>query len=157
MKLGEALAERAALSRQIANLRQRINAVISFHEDEEPAENATTLLTQADTTAEQLAILILRINMTNTATAFGENMNVTGALARRDMLNTKLATLEGVARSVGNRGGYWGGRTAKTELKTVFAVNATEIQEQIEALQVERRQLDARLQALSWETDLYEG
>lgn len=156
MKLGEGLQERAGLAKRINDLRERATAVVTFTEGEDPAEDIATLMEQASTSTDRLRHLIASINRTNARTLFDpDGTTITDALATRDAISTQLNTLDKVATAA--TGGRWGlARTRGTELKTIIAVNVPTLRERIEQLTVGRRELDARLQQLSWETDLIE-
>lgn len=84
MKIGDALQERAAAQRKIADLRGRIAATVTTNEDEAPIEDPTALLVESDAVADRLGDLIRRINASNSATSFPSGGTVTEALARRD-------------------------------------------------------------------------
>ena len=154
MKIGDALQERAAAQRKIADLRGRIAVTVTTNEDEAPIEDPNSLLAEADAVAERLGVLIRRINASNSATPFPNGGTVTEALARRDVLSTKLATLEHTAKAVGgeNRGYRFG----RSELRTSVQVDVAALRRSIEDLAVQRRELDAAVQRISWEVDLAE-
>jgi hypothetical protein len=86
MKLAEALTARADLQRRIEQLRARITANARYQEGEEPAEDAATLLVEADAALVQLRDLIRRINATNSRLDLGADGTMTDALAARDVL-----------------------------------------------------------------------
>lgn len=60
MKIGEALQERAAAHKLLADVRERIGAYAVHDEDETPAEQATALLAEADQLADRLGDLVGR-------------------------------------------------------------------------------------------------
>ena len=153
MKIGEALQERAAAHKLLADVRERIRAYAVHDEDEAPAEQATALLAEADQLADRLGDLVGRINATNSATPFPGGGTVTDALARRDALSAKITTLEGALRHVVNgRERPW--RASGPEVCRTVAIDVTVVRAQLEAVSAERRRLDAQLQRLSWEVDL---
>lgn len=153
MKIGEALQERAAAHKLLADVRERIGAYAVHDEDETPAEHATALLAEANQLADRLGDLVGRINATNSATPFPGGGTVTDALARRDALSAKITTLEGALRHVVNgRERAW--RASGPEVRRTVAIDVTIVRAQLEAVSAERRRLDAQLQRLSWEVDL---
>jgi len=153
MKIGEALQERAAAHKLLADVRERVGAYAIHDEDETPAEDATVLLAQAEQIADRIGDLIGRINATNSATPFPGGGTVTGALARRDALSAKITTIEGALRHVvGGRDRAW--RAAGLEVRRTVAIDVAVVRAQLEAVSAERRTLDAQLQRLSWEVDL---
>jgi hypothetical protein len=152
MKIGDALQERAAAQRMIADLRGRIAATVTTNEDEAPIEDPTALLVESDAVADRLDELIRRINATNSVTPFPSGGTVTEALARRDVLSTKLATLEHAAKAVGGERRMI--RFGRTELRTTVQVDVPQLRLRVDRLAAERRELDAALQRISWEVDL---
>lgn len=154
MKLGEALQERAAAQRRVSDLRERVAASVLANEDEQPPEDPTALLAEAEAVADQLGTLIRRINLTNARTTLADGNTVTEALARRDVLSTKLATLEHAAKAT--RGQQHAFRFGRSELRSVVQVDMPALRARIDELATQRRELDATLQRISWEVDLIE-
>jgi hypothetical protein len=152
MKIGDALQERSAVQRKIADLRGRIAATVTTNEDEAPIEDPTVLLADSDAVADRLGELIRRINASNSSTAFPAGGTVTEALARRDVLSTKLATLDHAAKAVG--GDRHSFRFGRSELRTAVRIDVPGLRRRIDELAAERRELDAALQRISWEVDL---
>ncbi len=155
MKIGEALQERAAAHKALADVRERIAAYVVHDEDEAPAEDPVALLAEADAVADRAADLVRRVNATNAATAFPGGGTLTDALARRDALTAKISTVDAALRQVvGGRDRAW--RGGGLEVRRVVAVDVPALRTRLEALNAERRTLDAALQRLSWEVDLAE-
>jgi hypothetical protein len=152
MKIGDALQERAAAQRKIADLRGRIAATVTTNEDEAPIEDPTALLAESDAVADRLGDLIRRINASNSATSVPSGGTVTEALARRDVLSTKLATLDHVAKAVGGERRMI--RYGRTELRTTVQIDVPQLRARVDLLAAERRELDAALQRISWDVDL---
>ena len=132
MKIGDALRERAAAQRKIADLRGRIAATVTTNEDESPIEDPKALLAESDAVAERLGELIRRINASNSATRFPSGGTVTEALARRDVLSTKLATLDHTAKAVGGERRMI--RYGRTELRTTVQVDVAQLRGRIDQL-----------------------
>ena len=65
MKLAEALALRADAVKRVEQLKSRVLANARFQEGEDPTEDATGLLTEADRALGELEVLIRRINRTD--------------------------------------------------------------------------------------------
>lgn len=104
MRLAEALAERGELKRRIEQLGTRIVANARYQEGEEPAENAGELLDQLTDAIDRHALLIARINKTNTATRVGDR-TLTDALAERDALQAPAPCADrGRGRGLGQQG-----------------------------------------------------
>ena len=68
MKLAEALQERADIQKRLSQLRGRLLNNAKVQEGEKPVENPAELLQEMDGMILRLEELILRINMTNSAT-----------------------------------------------------------------------------------------
>lgn len=83
MKLAEALSLRANATRRIESLRTRIVSNARYQEGEDPAEDASALLVDADNALREYEDLIRRINRTNAATVIDAAGTLTDALARR--------------------------------------------------------------------------
>ena len=71
MRLAEALAERADLQRRLEQLRDRITSNARYQEGEEPAEDSSALLREAEVGFARLRELIRRINLTNSRLDLG--------------------------------------------------------------------------------------
>jgi len=96
MKLAEALALRAEATRRIEQLRGRIIDNARYQEGEEPAEDATSLLTQSSQVCAELESLIRRINRTNASAHLGAG-TITDAIARRDVLKLRHGLITAAA------------------------------------------------------------
>jgi hypothetical protein len=99
MKLAEALTARADLQRRIEQLRARITANARFQEGEEPSEDASSLLVDAESDLARLRDLIRRINATNARLDLGADGTMTDALATRDVLRLRHSLLADAAAS----------------------------------------------------------
>ncbi|MET7510145.1 DIP1984 family protein [Streptomyces albidoflavus] len=154
MKLAEALAERAAAVRRVEQLRSRVEASARYQEGETPAEDAARLLAEADEVLDTLETLIRRINRTNATVELGPDGTLTDALARRDVLRLRHATLTAAAdaASGGGRGGY--GRQLRSELLMLSALPVAELRERADLVARDLRQLDVRIQRANWEAEL---
>lgn len=149
MKLAQALADRADLQKRIEQLRERLVANAKVQEGETPAEDPAELLAQLDTATAQLEALMVRINLTNAATA-DDGETLTSLLARRDCLNKKLAVLRDFIRSASATVM----RGTRTEIKIKSAMPVAPLQSQADKLAKQLRELDARIQCLNWTTEL---
>jgi hypothetical protein len=97
VKLAEALSLRANSVRRIEQLRSRIVSNARYQEGEDPAEDATALLAEADHMLVQYETLIRRINRTNAATSIGAEFESAGIcsfrLGGRDDVSAAVAGL----------------------------------------------------------------
>jgi hypothetical protein len=157
VKLAEALAERADATRRIEQLRARIQSNARYQEGEEPSEDAATLLAEVTQVAEQLELLIRRINRTNTSAEVAPGTSLTDALARRDVLRLRHSVIVGAADAAAgrsDRGGYV--RQLRSELRMLTALPVSQLRRQADDLAREIREIDVAIQRANWEVDLDE-
>lgn len=152
MKLAEALILRADYKKRIAQLRQRISTNAKVQQGEEPAENPQVLLKEFEQVAEGTFDLIKRINKTNIITNFDESRTLTDALAERDILGTRRKIYEDLVSAASAPQD----RYSLSEIKFQSTVNVKEIQKYVDDLAKAYRELDTKIQALNWKTELVE-
>jgi hypothetical protein len=154
VKLAEALSLRANATRRVEQLRARTVSNARYQEGEEPAEDASALLTEAIETLGELEALMRRINRTNAATTIGADGTLTDALARRDVLRLRhhLLTTAANAAAGSDQPGY--ARQLRSELKMLSALPVAELRRQADDVARELRELDVRIQSTNWEVDL---
>ena len=152
MKQAEALILRADAQKQIEQLRQRLMRSARVQEGEQPPEDPQVLITELETTSNQLVRLIQRINRTNSVTRFQAGI-LSDALAERDSLRLKRNAYDSLINAAAIRQD----RYMRSELRLVSTVNVAELQRQIDQLSRQYRELDAQIQALNWATDLIEA
>ena len=149
MKLAEALSRRAALVERSQQLRSRLKDCIKIQEGDEPTEDVDRVIAELDRTLDELQKLIYRINMTNT-TAVIEGRNLTSLLAERDTLAMRTKTLyEGLEHLTEREDRY-----GRMEVKYVRTVNANEFRKIHDQSAARLRELDLKIQALGWSTEL---
>lgn len=152
MRLAEALILRADKKKRIEQLKQRLIRNAKIQEGEKPAENPETLIEELERITQEFTVLIQRINRTNIVTEIEKGMNLSDAIATRDVLVLKqsiyrdLATAATVTQDI---------RT-KSEIKFKGTVKVSEIQERADQLAKARRELDTRIQEMNWRTELLE-
>jgi chromosome segregation ATPase len=151
MKLAEALIQRADAQKRIAQLQQRLARSAKVQEGEQPPEDPQTLLTEVGTAIDELTRLIQQINRTNAATAFDETRSLTDALAERDTLMTRRNVIAQVINAAQAQPRY-----GRMEIKEYPTVNIAELQEQVDDLSRQYRELDTAIQQLNWTVDLVE-
>ncbi len=152
MKLAEALILRADSQKRLQQLKQRLLRGAKVQEGDTPPENPADLLAELEQVASELTSLIQRINRTNSTTTFQDNLSLSDALARRDVLILRV----GVYRDLAEAAVVTQDRYSKSEVKFTSTVNVSEMQKQADQLSKEHRELDARLQEANWVTDLLE-
>nr|WP_202524285.1 DIP1984 family protein [Kitasatospora sp. SID7827] len=154
--MAEALAERAAATRQVEQLRARVVGSARHQEGEEPAENAAEVLAEADRTLDQLELLIRRINLTNSTARVDGGGTLTDALARRDVLRLRHSVLTSAADAASGRGQGGAVRQLRSELRILSALPVAELRARADQLAKEIREVDTLIQRTNWEIDLIE-
>ncbi len=150
MKLAEALIVRADCQKRIEQLRQRLVRSAKVQEGETPPEQPQALIAELDVTVNELTDLIKRINKTNSLTTLEEGMTLSDALAHRDTLLLKRS----VYNSLVDAAAYQQVRYGASEIKSFSTVNVAELQTQMDQLSRQCRELDTRIQAFNWNTEL---
>jgi hypothetical protein len=154
MKLGEALNERARLSKKVTETRDLWSSVLVTNEGEEPALDPQGLLDDALKTINEIGLLAARINNTNSLTLLETGETITEAIARRDVLGARAAFLDfGIRKLAGVDGGHFRYRDEPTTVKNLEVASLIAERDKTAA---DRRSLDAQLQALNWTTELSE-
>ncbi|MEM6644770.1 MAG: DIP1984 family protein [Bacteroidota bacterium] len=150
MKLAEALVTRAHSQRRLAQLKQRLMQSAQVQEGEQPAEPPHELLEEYEVVAIELERLIRQINQTNMQTTLDSGETLTEVLAARDVLRMRMLLYRDLAESatVSHE------RYSRSEVKLVSTVNVRSIRKQADALSKAYRDLDARIQAVNWQTEL---
>jgi hypothetical protein len=154
MKLAEALTARADLQRRIEQLRARITANARFQEGEEPSEDASSLLVDAESDLARLRDLIRRINATNARLDLGADGTMTDALATRDVLRLRHSLLADAAASASGNTQF--PRQMRSELRQISALPVAELRANADRVAQELRELDNRIQQANWTNDLEE-
>lgn len=156
MKLAEALLLRADRQRTFEQLRQRANGAARYQEGEDPPEDANELLVQADAVLDELEVLIRQINATNSATVLDDGRNLTAALAERDVLGLRFSLLASLADAGAGTMDGRPIRQMRSELRTLSAVPVAALRERANVVARRRRELDAAIQQVNWNTELQE-
>ncbi|MFV0352591.1 MAG: DIP1984 family protein [Oscillospiraceae bacterium] len=149
MKLAEALSIRSDLQKRIAQLKSRLLINARVQEGEEPAENPLELLRDLDELIAELDAITVSINMTNGQTV-DDGETITSLLARRDGLVLKV----GILRDFLANASATVVRNTKTEIKIKSTIKVSTQQKEVDKVSKDLRQLDARIQALNWTTEL---
>ncbi len=99
MKLAEALVLRADGQKRIEQLQQRLIQNAKVQADDQPAEDPEVLLQEFEQLAQELVLLIQRINRTNCHTELEEGMSIADALAARDIAKLKSDIYRNLAQA----------------------------------------------------------
>lgn len=152
MKLAEALVRRADSQKKIAQLRQRLERVVKVQEGEAPAEDPTALIAELEQTLAEQTVWVRRINKTNAATPFNEELSISDALAERDRLMQHRKLLADLLEQASIKQD----RFSRSEVKFERTVDVVQIQARVDALSKAYREMDFRIQEMNWTTDLIE-
>jgi hypothetical protein len=150
MRLAEALAERSDCQNRIEEIKKRLARSARVQEGEQPAEDTTELLAEAERTFARVLELISAINRTNAKTAFDNGRTIADAIAERDVVGKRRDFLAGIAEAGSTRQD----RYSKSEVRFVATVSVGKLQMEVDQLAKKYRELDTRLQELNWKTEL---
>lgn len=152
MKLGEALSLRARQAQKLNDLRKRATDNALTQEGESPAENAGALLQEYREVSYDHAELLARIGRTN-ARIETEEGTLADTLHARENLRRIRGTLEHAANAAvpGRQPRYM-----RSELKYVAKLDVPQLRREIEGLDAEIREYDARIQEINWRENLAE-
>ena len=151
MKLAEALSKRSQLMEKVYQLKVRLNDCIKGQEGDVPAESPDSVIKELDRTLEELGSLIYHINLTNTLTEV-EGQTITSLLAMRDVRSMKVKTLGEALKVLTERED----RYNRNEIRFVRTVDVKDFRHIYDRSAAELRELDLRIQALGWTTELIE-
>lgn len=149
MKLAEALSRRAQLIESIGQLRTRLKDCIKIQEGDDPAELPEDVMKELDKQLSELQKLIFRINMTNSMTEI-DGKNITSMLAERDKLSLRTSILNDALKHLTERED----RYNRNEIKYVRCVDVKEFRHIYDKSASALRELDLKIQALGWTTEL---
>src|SRR5580658_9509493 len=123
MKIAEALALRSDLQRRLDQLKQRLVKNARIQEGDKPEEDPAELQSELEKSAQELIVLIQRINRTNAGSRFGDGM-LADALAERDILKIRYNAYRELATAAGTTQG----RITRSEVKFVSTVSVAATQ-----------------------------
>ena len=152
MKLAEALILRADSQKRLLQLKQRVLRNVKVQEGDRPAENPQELIQELERVAAELQRLIQQINRTNSVTILDGHVTLSDALAERDVLKLR----HGAYREIAQSAAIVVNRLTRSEVRYETAVSVPDIERQADNLARAHRQLDARIQAANWTTELIE-
>ena len=152
MKLAESLILRADYQKRFEQLKVRVVRSAKVQEGDAPPENPQELLLELERVAAELALIIKRINYTNSNTSFDAGRTLSDARAERDVLALRRAAYASLADAAAVTQNLY----SRSEVKFVSTVNVAEVLRQADALAKQYRELDARIQEVNWRTELKE-
>ena len=151
MKLAEALSKRAGLIQRVQQLKTRLNDCLKVQEGDTPAETPEDVVKELDSTLGELRRLIYLINLTNTATMV-DGRSITALLAERDTLAMRVKTLnDGLQLLTAREDRY-----NRNEIRFVRTVDVKDFRHIYDRSAAELRELDLKIQAVGWTTELVE-
>ena len=149
MKLSEALIIRSDLQKRVEQIRARLVANAKVQEGDKTVENPTEILAELNQTLKDLGDIIKKINLTNSKVTDGEK-TMTELLADRDVLSMKIKIEQEFLTAARNKID----RYSNKEIKIFSSVDVKEEQTKLDKLSKELRELDVKIQALNWQSDL---
>lgn len=150
MKLAEALIARANYQQRIAQIKERLIASAKVQDGDAPPESPSGLFAELDQLVTDMELMIQRINRTNSKTFLDENFTLSDALATRDMLQMR----QGINRHVARAGLIDQNRYSRSEIRFISTVDISFLLKQADEMCKKHRELDARIQATNWCTEL---
>lgn len=154
MKLAEALILRSDTQKRYNAVQARAQGVARHQEGEEPPEDASALIAQAEEMLDELEGLIRRINLTNASATLEDGTLVTAAIAKRDVLKFRRNLLNLVADA--GSGTADKARQMRSELRYVSAVPVSDLRDRANELAKQFRELDTQIQEANWRVELVE-
>jgi hypothetical protein len=152
MKLAEGLILRADYQKRVEQLKQRLLLNARVQEGDNPAENQQELIAELERIATDLTRLIQQINKTNVAVELEKGLTLADGLASRDILGLRHSFYRTLAQSAT----VTHDRYSRSEVKFQSTVDVAALQKQADELAQQHRELDTKIQAANWATDILE-
>ena len=154
MLLSEALMERKDTKSRMEGLKKRLHVVAKTEEGLLPPEAPAELLRELYLEILAFEGLVARIDRTNAATFVADGTLLVAALIRRDMFRYRHLVVSGLADHAITSAPQ--GRYSARELRSVPAVDVSELRREADRCAREGRRLDAGIQRANWATPLLE-
>lgn len=156
MLLAEALSLRSDAQKRLSQLQVRLAQSARYFPGEEPEESAGDLLIKCRATALEVESLVRAINRTNAIAELSPGFTIGDALAQRDSLALQRKVVTAALDSVRAERGY--GPRTKDEVHSVASpsLDVPALRREADELAKQYRQLDVRLQAANFTTQLAE-
>lgn len=149
MKLSEALIIRSDLQKKVEQIRSRLISNAKVQEGDKTVENPEEILAELNHTLNDLENIIKKINLTNSKVTDGKK-TLTELLAERDVLSMKVKIEQEFLNAARNKID----RYSNKEIKIFSSVDVKQAQTELDKLSKELRELDVKIQALNWASDL---
>lgn len=151
MKLAEALAVRKDTQKRIEQLKSRILNNVRVQEGDEPSENPEELMKELDAGLGELQKLIFQINQTNMHTMV-DGRTLTEMMAEKEVLAMRITALRDIfAKALESQDRY-----SRSEIRMLTTIDIKSLGKQVDRLSKQLRELDIRIQALNFATELEE-
>lgn len=151
MKLAEALAVRKDTQKRIEQLKSRILNNVRVQEGDEPSENPEELMKDLAAGLGELQKLIFQINQTNMHTMV-DGRTLTEMMAEKEVLAMRITAL----RDIFAKASESQDRYSRSEIKMLTTIDIKSLGKQVDRLSKQLRELDIRIQALNFATELEE-
>ncbi len=149
MKLSEALIIRSDLQKRVEQIKSRLIANAKVQEGDKTAEDPAEILAELKQTLKDLCEIIKKINLTNSQITDGKK-TMTELLAERDVLSMQIKIENDFLTSARNKID----RYSNKEIKIFSSVDVKQKQTELDKLSKKLRELDVKIQALNWQSDL---
>lgn len=150
MKLAEALLLRSEYQKKIENLQSRVLTNLKVQEGDKPNEDPEELLKEFFLINDKLSLLIKNINNRNNTVTLLNGQILSQALVDRENLLKKRNFLTKIVENASTKDF----RLTRSEIKMHVSLGIGELQKDIDRLSRDFRELDTKIQALNWSTDL---
>jgi predicted RNA binding protein with dsRBD fold (UPF0201 family) len=148
MKLAEALIKRRDLDTAVANLNLSLQENVKVLEGTKPFEDPLAIADQMQTLIDEQAKLIQKINKTNNRTVTDDGRTLDELITLREQLKRRHKLFDSAYKhAFSNTRSY-------NEIKYVIAVDMQMLKTKISASAKEFRELDNKIQAINWTTEL---
>ena len=121
-----------------------------YQEGDAPAESVAELLAEYRRCAERLETLVVAINRSNQQIVLADGMPMLEALARRERLQNEHAMLSALCEAAMPDNS----RYSRSELRSLSAVNISEVRKEADKIAQRCRELDIQIQQANWSQDL---
>jgi hypothetical protein len=127
--------------------------VLWSRKGDEPPEDPSALFEELDRSLADLERLISQINRTNLQAKLANGTTVTDALAKRDVLKLRFATLKSTVDAATE---MTMSRYSRSEIRHLRTVDVASLRQQMDDVNRQHRELDKAIQETNWTTELLE-
>ncbi len=151
MKLAQALMERSDMQEKLIAIENRIISNLKVQEGQELIEDPNELMEEYKAVNDRLTLMIQAINRTNMKTSIeGGEMTIAEALVKKEQLLNLRSMYENTVRDASN----YQTRITRNEIKYLNVIDVKKVQKIADKVSKEYRELDAKIQAANWLTEL---